>query len=63
MAEVSNCITRLRIVVCDSAKVDHQALKSILGVKGVIGKDKAVQVVIGLQAEHVANKIKEETEK
>ena len=60
LAEVSNCITRLRIVVIDSAKVDHQALKSIPGVKGIIGKDKAVQVVIGLQAEHIANEIKEE---
>ena len=60
LAEVSNCITRLRIVVIDSAKVDHQALKSIPGVKGVISKDKAVQVVIGLQAEHIANEIKEE---
>lgn len=58
---MSNCITRLRIVVCDSTKVDHQALKSIPGVKGVIGKDKDVQVVIGLQAEHVANgKLKDE---
>jgi PTS system N-acetylglucosamine-specific IIC component len=60
LAEVSNCITRLRIVVSDSAKVDQQALKSIPGVKGVISKDKAVQVVIGLQAEHIANEIKEE---
>ena len=32
----------------------------IPGVKGIIGKDKAVQVVIGLQAEHIANEIKEE---
>jgi len=36
------------------------SLKSIPGVKGIIGKDKAVQVVIGLQAEHIANEIKEE---
>ena len=60
LAEVSNCITRLRIVVSDIAKVDYQTLKSIPGVKGVISKGKAVQVVIGLQAEHVADEIKGE---
>lgn len=60
LAEVSNCITRLRLVVSDIAKVDYQTLKSIPGVKGVISKGKAVQVVIGLQAEHVADEIKGE---
>ena len=33
---------------------------NIPGVKGVISKGKAVQVVIGLQAEHVADEIKGE---
>jgi len=47
------CFRRLKAEVFCS-------LKSIPGVKGIIGKDKAVQVVIGLQAEHIANEIKEE---
>ena len=46
-------------MVNDSTKVDKRALKSIQGVKGVISKGEAVQVVIGLHAEHVANEIKE----
>lgn len=57
---MSNCITRLRLVVKDGVKVDNQTLKAIPGVKGVIMKGEALQVVIGLQAEHVANEIKKQ---
>ena len=54
---VGNCITRLRVTVKDSSKVDENFLKSISGVKGVFGKGAAIQVVVGLQAEALANEI------
>ena len=52
---VGNCITRLRVTVKDSSKVDEKFLKSLSGVKGVFGKGTAIQIVVGLQAEALAN--------
>ena len=59
LAEVSNCVTRLRISVRDPAAVDETVLGSVAGVKGVIRRGNAVQVVIGTQAEQVASEIRE----
>ena len=56
LLEISNCVTRLRLKVRDTNLIDDTKLKS-LGAKGVIRKGNAVQVVMGLQAEHVANEI------
>lgn len=56
LLEVSNCVTRLRLKVRDKNLVDDEKLK-FLGAKGVIRKCNAVQVIMGLQAEHIANEI------
>ena len=56
LTDVGYCITRLRLTVKDPAKVDEEAIK-LMGVRGVIAKGAAVQVVIGTRAELVANDI------
>ena len=56
LTDVGYCITRLRLTVKDPAKVDEEAIKR-MGVRGVIAKGAAVQVVIGTRAELVANDI------
>lgn len=58
LTEVSSCITRLRLKVVDVSKVEDDALKA-LGAKGVIKKGSAVQVIIGTQAEFIANEMNE----
>ena len=54
---LAHCITRLRFKVEDSSLVDEAALKK-LGAKGVVCKGQAVQVVLGTQAEHIADAMK-----
>lgn len=56
-AEISNCATRLRLILNDANKIDEAELKK-LGALGVIRKNNAVQVIIGTQAEHIASEIK-----
>jgi PTS system N-acetylglucosamine-specific IIC component len=56
LEEVGSCITRLRLKVSDADKVDEAALKA-MGVKGIIKKGQAVQVVVGTRAELIANEI------
>lgn len=56
LSEVGSCITRLRLKVNDGDKVDEVSLKK-LGVKGVVKKGNSVQVIIGTQAEFIANEI------
>lgn len=55
--KISNCATRLRLTLNDANKINEDGLKK-LGALGVIRKENAVQVIIGTQAEHVANDIK-----
>ena len=55
--ELSNCATRLRCTVKDTAKMDLERIKKINGVRGAFATGNAVQVVIGTNAEHVANEI------
>lgn len=57
LEEISSCATRLRCAVEDVSQVDNDGLKKINGVRGVIAAGNAVQVVIGLKAEQVANEI------
>lgn len=57
LLEISSCITRLRLKVHDSSVIDEAELKK-LGAKGVIAKGQAVQVIIGTEAEHVADEMK-----
>ena len=56
LQDVSNCATRLRVIVKDSAKVDDKFLKSA-GAKGIFRKDNAIQVIIGTNVEFVADEI------
>ncbi len=54
LESIDSCITRLRLVLSDPARVDEATLKK-LGARGVIRVgDKGVQVVLGTRAELVA---------
>ena len=57
LLEISSCIKRLRLKVRDSSAIDEVELKK-LGARGVIAKGQAVQVIIGTEAEHVADEMK-----
>ena len=57
LVEVGACTTRLRLVVADQAVVDEAALRA-LGAKGLIRPSpRALQVVLGPQADQVAVEI------
>ena len=58
MVSVDACITRLRMEVADTSKVDHARLKA-LGAAGVIEVGSSVQAVFGTQAEALKNDIKD----
>ena len=57
LEEISSCATRLRCTVKDMSLMDNEKLKKTQGVRGVFATGNAVQVVIGTNAEHVANEI------
>lgn len=50
---VEGCITRLRLFVGDSGRIDEPRLKE-LGASGVIRRGKIVQVVMGTQSDRIA---------
>ncbi|NSC21914.1 PTS sugar transporter [Streptomyces albus subsp. chlorinus] len=54
--EVEGCITRLRTEVGDPSLVDEAALKAA-GAHGVVRMGSAIQVVIGTDADPVAEEI------
>ena len=56
LVNVDACITRLRMDVADTSKVDHNRLKA-LGAAGVIEVGSSVQAVFGTQAEVLKNEI------
>jgi PTS system N-acetylglucosamine-specific IIB component len=56
--EVEACITRLRTEVEDPAKVDQAALKAA-GAHGVVASGKVVQVVVGPEADTLAEDIED----
>ena len=58
LEEVEGCITRLRTEVHDPALVDEAALKAA-GAHGVVKMGTAVQVVIGTDADPIANEIED----
>lgn len=58
LTNIDACITRLRLGVNDSDKVDEKAAKA-LGAAGVIKLNKqGVQIVVGTRAEKIADKMK-----
>jgi glucose-like phosphotransferase system IIB component len=46
------CITRIRVVVADSSKVDEKSLKQA-GAHGVMKMRGAIQVVMGTQSDNI----------
>ncbi|MGK4066513.1 glucose PTS transporter subunit EIIB [Rothia sp. HC945] len=56
--EIEGCITRLRTEVEDSSAVDQAALKA-MGVHGVVVSGGMVQVVVGPEAENLAEDIQD----
>jgi PTS system N-acetylglucosamine-specific IIC component len=56
LRSVDACITRLRMEVVDTGKVDQERLRS-LGAAGVIEVGNSVQAVFGTQAEALKNEI------
>jgi PTS system N-acetylglucosamine-specific IIB component len=58
VVEIEACITRLRTEVNDASKVDEAALKAA-GAHGVIKSGTVVQVVVGPEAENLADDIED----
>ena len=56
--EIEPCITRLRTEVKDAALVDEPALKAA-GAHGVIKSGTVVQVVVGPEADNIAEDIED----
>ncbi|WP_030013758.1 MULTISPECIES: glucose PTS transporter subunit EIIB [Micrococcales] len=56
--DIEGCITRLRTEVGDSSLVNQEALKS-MGAHGVVVSGSMVQVVVGPQAENIAEDIQD----
>ncbi|MEJ7794491.1 MAG: glucose PTS transporter subunit EIIB [Nocardioides sp.] len=58
IVEIEACITRLRTEVNDPAKVDKAALKAA-GAHGVVASGQVVQVVVGPEADNLADDIED----
>lgn len=58
IVEIEPCITRLRTEVEDGSKVDQAALKAA-GAQGVVLSGNTVQVVVGPQADTLADDIED----
>ncbi|PRW65171.1 glucose PTS transporter subunit EIIB [Actinopolyspora mortivallis] len=58
IVEIEPCITRLRCELQDGAKVDEAALKTA-GAHGVMRQGTVVQVVVGPEADTIAEDIEE----
>jgi PTS system N-acetylglucosamine-specific IIB component len=58
VVEIEACITRLRTEVHDGSKVDQAALKAA-GAHGVIATGNVVQVVVGPEADNLAEDIED----
>jgi PTS system N-acetylglucosamine-specific IIB component len=56
--EIEGCITRLRCEISDSSLVDQAALKS-LGAHGVVVQGGMVQVIVGPEADSLAEDIQD----
>lgn len=58
VVEIEACITRLRTEVEDPTKVDQDALKAA-GAHGVMASGSVVQVVVGPEADNLADDIED----
>ena len=58
IVEIEPCITRLRTEVTDASLVDEAALKAA-GAHGVIKAGSVVQVVVGPEADNIAEDIED----
>lgn len=58
IVEIEPCITRLRTEVEDESKVDQAALKAA-GAHGVMARGTVVQVVVGPEADTLADDIED----
>jgi PTS system N-acetylglucosamine-specific IIB component len=58
IVEIEACITRLRTEVEDASKVDEKALKAA-GAHGVVASGNVVQVVVGPEADNIADDIED----
>jgi PTS system N-acetylglucosamine-specific IIB component len=58
VVEIEPCITRLRCEVNDGSKVDERALKAA-GAHGVVASGNVVQVVVGPNADTIAEDIED----
>ena len=58
IVEIEPCITRLRCEVTDGTRVDERALKAA-GAHGVIASGNVVQVVVGPNADTIADDIED----
>lgn len=58
VVEIEACITRLRTEVKDGGKVDQAALKAA-GAHGVVASGTVVQVVVGPEADNLAEDIED----
>ena len=58
IVEIEPCITRLRTEVTDASLVDEAALKAA-GAHGVITAGSVVQVVVGPEADNLADDIED----
>jgi PTS system N-acetylglucosamine-specific IIB component len=58
VVEIEPCITRLRTEVNDGSKVDEKALKAA-GAHGVVLSGNVVQVVVGPEADNLAEDIED----
>lgn len=58
IVEIEPCITRLRTEVEDASKVDQAALKAA-GAHGVTVVGSAVQVIVGPEADNLADDIED----
>ena len=53
----THCMTRLRLVLADTSKVDEVALKAIPDVKGTVNKAGQYQIIIGPSVEQLYNEM------
>lgn len=58
VVEIEACITRLRTEVKDESLVDQRALKAA-GAHGVVASGTVVQVVVGPEADNIAEDIED----
>ena len=58
IVEIEACITRLRCEVKDGSKVDEKGLKAA-GAHGVVASGTVVQVVVGPEADNLAEDIED----